>query len=66
MSCSVACRCGSDPALLWLWYWPAATTPIHPLAWEPLYAVDAALKGQKKNATFMGKESEKEWICVHV
>ena len=36
-----------DMALLWLWRRLAATTPIRPLAWEPPYAVGAALKGQK-------------------
>ena len=30
--------------LLWLWHEPAATALIQPLAWEPPYAVDAALK----------------------
>ena len=33
-----------DLALLWLWYRPAATAPIRPLAWEPPYATGAALK----------------------
>ena len=48
MSCSVGHRCGSDPALLWLWHKPAATVPIGPLTWEPPYAGDsAALKRQK-------------------
>ena len=42
------CRCGSDPALLWLWCRPAATAPIRPLAWEPPYAASAALKSKKK------------------
>ena len=28
-----------DPVLLWLWYRPAATVPIQPLAWEPPYAL---------------------------
>ena len=37
-----------DLELLWLWCRPAATAPIWPLAWEPLYAVGAALKRQKK------------------
>ena len=37
-----------DPALLWLWCRLAATAPIQPLAWEPTYAVGAALKIQKK------------------
>ena len=37
-----------DPALLWLWYRPAATAPIQPLAWEPPYAMGSALKKRKK------------------
>ena len=36
-----------DLALLWLWCRPAATAPIRSLAWEPPYAVGAALKRQK-------------------
>ena len=35
-----------DPALLWLWHWPAA--PIGPLAWEPAYAMGAALEKAKR------------------
>ena len=31
-------------ALLWLWCRPAAVAPIGPLAWEPPYAMGAALK----------------------
>ena len=49
MSCGVGRRLGSDPALLWLWHRPAATA-LGPLAWEPPYAMGAALemaKGQK-------------------
>ena len=38
-----------DPALLWLWCRPAATAPIRPLAWEPPYAMVAALKSKIKN-----------------
>ena len=37
-----------DLALLWLWWRLAATAPIRPLAWEPPYASDAALKQTKK------------------
>ena len=47
MSCGVGRRCDSDLVLLWLWPRPAATAPIGPLAWEPPYAVGAALKRQK-------------------
>ena len=38
-----------DPVLLWLWGRPAATALIWPLAWEPPYAVGAALKRQKNH-----------------
>ena len=48
MSCGVGRRRGSDPALLWLWHRPVATAPIQPLAWEPSYAVGAALEKTKK------------------
>ena len=42
----------SDLALLWLWRRPAAAAPIGPLAREPPYATDAALKSKKKKGTF--------------
>ena len=48
MSCGVGRKRGSDPALLWLWCRPVATAPIKPLAWEPPYAVGAALEKNKK------------------
>ena len=47
MSCGVSRRHGSHPALLWLWHRLAATALIQPLAWEPPYALGAALKGPK-------------------
>ena len=53
MSCGVDHRRSLDPALLWLWLWSrlAAIALIRPLAWEPPYAVGAALekKTKKKN-----------------
>ena len=48
MSCGVGSRRGLDLALLWLWCRPAAVTLIRPLAWEPPYAADVALKRQKE------------------
>ena len=48
MSCGVGYRHGSDPALLWLWHRLAATVLIRPLAWEPPYAMGAALEKPKK------------------
>ena len=47
MSRGVGRRYGSDLVLLWLWCRLAAIAPIRPLAWEPPYAVGAALKRQK-------------------
>ena len=37
-----------DPVLLWLWHRLAATAPIRPLAWDPPYAIGAALEKTKK------------------
>ena len=50
MSCGVGHRLGSDPTLLWLCRRPrpVATASIPPLAWEPPYAVSAALKKDEK------------------
>ena len=47
MSRGVGRRRGSDPKL-WLWCKLEATALIGPLAWEPPYAVGAALKKKKK------------------
>ena len=59
MNCDVVCSYGLDPVLLWLWYRPAATVPIQPLAWEPPYAMGAALKRQKTNKKKERKEGRK-------
>ena len=37
-----------DAVLLWLWCRLAAAAPIRPLAWEPSFAMSAALKRQKR------------------
>ena len=58
MSCGVGHRQGSDPILLRLWYRPAATPLLQPLAWEPPYAAGAALKRQKKKR----QEKMQWWI----
>ena len=58
MSCGVVCRCGSDPALLWLWDWLAAAALIGPLAWEPPYSSGAAQK--------MGKRQKKKKNSLYV
>ena len=48
MSCGVGYRRGLDVVLLWLWHRLLATAPITPLAWEPPYAMGAALKSKKE------------------
>ena len=48
VSCGVGRRCGSDPALLWLWCRPVSAALIRPLAWEPPYAMSATLEKDKK------------------
>ena len=60
MSSGVGLRRGSDLVLLWLWLCVglAATALIQPLAWEPPYAMGAALQGQKpKKKEFRGSMS---------
>ena len=59
MSCSVGCRHGSDPALLWLWCRPVATALIRPLAWEPPYAAGAVQEiAKRKNKTKQKKKNK--------
>ena len=41
-------RCSSDPALLRLWFRPAAVALVPPLAWELPYAAPVALKIKTK------------------
>ena len=57
MSCGVGRRRGSDHALLWLWCRPATVALIRPLAWEPTYAMGAALQKKKKKEKKCGKFS---------
>ena len=59
VSCSAGRRHGLDPTLLWLWCRPAAAALIRPLAWEPPYAVGAALKGQKTTTKKKKKKRKK-------
>ena len=58
MSSGVGHRRGLDPVLLWLWCRPVAVVLIWPLAWEPPYAVGAALKTEtpppKKKTSSVG------------
>ena len=59
MSCGVGGRHGLDLAFLCLWCRPAAVAQIPPLAWEPPYALDVALKS--KNET-----KQKEFLCINI
>ena len=47
-------RRGLDLALLWQWHRPAFAPPIRPLAWEPPYALGAALLKKKKKLNTLG------------
>ena len=47
ISCGVVRSLGSDPALLRLDLGEQAVTLIQHLAWEPPYAISAALKSEK-------------------
>ena len=60
MSCGIGGRQSSDSELLWLWCRPVVTTPIQLLAWEPPYAVCAALKRQKNQTKTKQKTQTKQ------
>ena len=60
VSCGVGHRPGSDPALLWLRRRPVATALIRSLAWEPPYAMGAALKIQKPKAKSQKKKKKRK------
>ena len=51
MSCAIGRRWGLNPELLGLWHRPVAIALIQALAWEPPYAMGAALRRHKKNCT---------------
>ena len=65
MSCSVGCRRGSDPTLLWLRCKPATVALIRTLAWEVPYAVSVALKRQN-NHNNNKKNSQHVFNIYHV
>ena len=46
--------------LLWLWCRAAATVLIRPLAWEPPYGADEALKTKTKTKVITKKERERK------
>ena len=60
MSYGVGHRHGSDLALLWLWCRPEAVALIQPVAWEPPYAMSAALKRKKKKLNYHFKSTKTE------
>jgi len=62
MSCGVDHRHSSDLALLWLWCRAAAAALIRPLAWEPPYAADAALKRTKDKRQKQNKTNKQKTL----
>ena len=50
--------------MLWPWHRPAATAPIRPLAWEPPYAVGAALKTDQKKKKKKKKKAMKMYYLM--
>ena len=58
MSCGVGSRLSLDLALLWLWCRPAAIALIRPQAWEPTYAMCAALKKKNKKKKILFENLE--------
>ena len=64
MSCGVGRRRGSDPALLWLWCRPMAIALVGPLAWEPPYAVEAALEKKKRQKKKTKKKKFKRMLSL--
>ena len=61
MSCGVGRRFGLDLELLWLWHRQTAVAPIGPLAWEPPYAVGAALEKAKRQKK---KKKKKYYLSI--
>ena len=60
MSFGIGRRLSSDLAWLWLWCRPVVVALIVPLAWEPPYAMGAALeKDKKKKKKNCGKNKTK-------
>ena len=55
-------RHGSDAALLWLWYRPAATAPNAPLDWEPPYATGAAVDKTTTKTNNIGVPIVAQWL----
>ena len=60
MSSSVGHRCGWELALLCLWCRAVVTTLIQPGAWEPPYAMGAALKKKKEKENENKRKETKE------
>ena len=63
VGCGVGRGRGWDLVLLWLWRGPAAVALIRSLAWEPPYAVGAALKRPKKKKK---KKDSSHKLCCHM
>ena len=62
--CGIGRRCSLDLVVLWLWCRPAVVAPIRPPAWEPPYAVGAALKKERKKKKFYNYFKVKLRSCL--
>ena len=60
VSCGGVCRHVLDPALLWLWYKPAAAASIQALAWELPYAACTAQKDKKTKTKTKTKKTQNQ------
>ena len=66
MDCGIGHRRSLDLTLLWLWCRLAAVALIGSVAWDPPYAVGAAVKGQKtkkkeKKVNIVRKLTSNKW-----
>ena len=69
MSCGVGHRCGSDPAMLRLWYRTATAAQIWPLAWE-LCCGNSPKKEKKKRIPLeeillFHTRKIALWVCIN-
>ena len=65
MCCGVGPRRSSDPALLWLWCWPAAKAPIGALPREPQYATRPPQKKKQEKKKKKQLRNKKQKTSVH-
>ena len=65
VSCGIDDRCGSDPALLWLWRGPAVAALIRPLVWVLPNASGVGLKNNNNKLRMYKRSSLKYYYISH-